>query len=203
MPALLTSTCSAGTRCSTSAASRRTSSSADRSAWNVGAPPSSPLSASSLSRLRPCSSTCAPRAARSRATPRPSPSVAPVIRTAVSSIGGTPARLPIRSICEHVFVRWETQEVEQDGQGRLPGYQEAIVRHFDAPEALDTRFYEAHAKSALNRLPERSRVPFPWTINPYRGCSHACTYCGWGETRVLMADGQTRELRHIRPGNEI
>ena len=72
------------------------------------------------------------------------------------------------------------------------------MRRFDAPEALDTRFYEVHAKSALNRVPERSRMPFPWTINPYRGCSHACTYCAWGDTAVLMADGRTRELRHIR-----
>ena len=51
------------------------------------------------------------------------------------------------------------------------------MRHFDAPEALDTRFYEVRAKSALNRVPERSRMPFRWTINPYRGCSHACVYC--------------------------
>ena len=41
------------------------------------------------------------------------------------------------------------------------------MHHFDAPEALDTRFCEVHAKSALNRVPERSRMPFPWTINPY------------------------------------
>ena len=100
-------------------------------------------------------------------------------------------------------MRWNGQEVEQEGQGRLPGYSEAVVRHFDAPEALDTRFYEVHAKSALNRVPERSRMPFPWTINPYRGCSHACLYCAGGDTAMLMADGQTRELRHIRPGNEI
>jgi DNA repair photolyase len=100
-------------------------------------------------------------------------------------------------------VRWESQEVDRDGQGRLPGYREAVVRHFDAPEALDTRFYEVHAKSALNRVPERSRVPFPWTINPYRGCSHACVFCAGGETAVLMADGRTRELRHVRPGMRI
>ena len=74
-------------------------------------------------------------------------------------------------------MRWNGQEVEQQGQGRLPGYSDAVVRHFDAPEALDTRFYEVHAKSALNRVPQRSRMPFPWTINPYRGCSHACAFC--------------------------
>jgi DNA repair photolyase len=74
-------------------------------------------------------------------------------------------------------VRWESQEIGAEEQGRLPGYNDAVVRHFDAPEALGTRFYEVHAKSALNRVPERSRVPFPWTVNPYRGCSHACAYC--------------------------
>jgi len=75
-------------------------------------------------------------------------------------------------------VRWSNQETEADSQGRLPGSDtDVVVRRFDAPEALDTRFYEVRAKSALNRVPERSRVPFEWTINPYRGCSHACTYC--------------------------
>ena len=51
------------------------------------------------------------------------------------------------------------------------------MRRFDAPEALDMRFYEVRAKSALNRVPEASRMPFRWTINPYRGCTHACVYC--------------------------
>ena len=79
----------------------------------------------------------------------------------------------------------------------LPGYREpAVVRHFDAPEALDTRFYEVRAKSALNRVPERSRMPFRWTINPYRGCSHACVYCAPGDTPILMADGRTRGRSH-------
>jgi DNA repair photolyase len=100
-------------------------------------------------------------------------------------------------------VRWANQEVGHEEQGRLPGYQDAVVRRFDAPEALDTRFYEVHAKSALNHVPQRSRMPFPWTINPYRGCSHACTYCNSGDAAILLADGRTRELRHIRPGDEI
>src|SRR5262249_13777806 len=58
------------------------------------------------------------------------------------------------------------------------GYRdEAVVRRFDAPEALETRFYEVRARSVLNRVPDASRMPFRWTINPYRGCSHGCTYC--------------------------
>ena len=100
-------------------------------------------------------------------------------------------------------MRWANQEVGQEEQGRLPGYQDAVVRRFDAPEALDTRFYEVHAKSALNRVPKQSRMPFPWTINPYRGCSHACAYCIWGATPVLMADGRTRRIEDLRVGDAV
>ena len=101
-------------------------------------------------------------------------------------------------------MRWDGQTVEADEQARLPGHAgTAVVRRFDAPEALETRFYEVRAKSALNRVPPNSRVPFRWTVNPYRGCSHACTFCSSGDTPVLMADGRTLEIRHLRPGDEI
>ena len=77
-----------------------------------------------------------------------------------------------------MFVRWDGQTVENDDLTRLPGLgATAVVRRFDAPEALDTRFYEVRAKSALNHVPAVSRVPFAWTVNPYRGCSHGCAYC--------------------------
>ncbi len=51
-----------------------------------------------------------------------------------------------------------------------------MIRTFDAPEALGVRFHEVHAKSALNHVPG-NRLPFSWTVNPYRGCSHACVQC--------------------------
>ena len=77
-----------------------------------------------------------------------------------------------------MFVRWSNLSEQDDEQRRLPGYRdEAVVRHFDAPEALQTRFYEVRARSVLNRVPASSRMPFGWTINPYRGCSHACVFC--------------------------
>ncbi len=65
------------------------------------------------------------------------------------------------------------------------------------------RFYEVHARSVLNRVPGRSRMPFSWTINPYRGCSHACVYCMGGETQILMADGRTRPLADLAIGDAI
>jgi DNA repair photolyase len=103
-----------------------------------------------------------------------------------------------------VFVRWDNLTLESDDTARLPGYRDAaVVRHFDAPEALDTRFYEIRAKSALNRVPERSAMPFRWTINPYRGCSHACVYCAAGDTPILMADGRTKPLADLRPGDRV
>jgi DNA repair photolyase len=77
-----------------------------------------------------------------------------------------------------VFVRWSNLETDVEARARLPGYrEEAVVRHFEAPDAISTRFYEVRAKSILNRVPEASQMPFRWTINPYRGCTHACRYC--------------------------
>ena len=103
-----------------------------------------------------------------------------------------------------MFVRWDGLTLDGEQQRRLPGYRdEATLRRFDAPEALETRFWEVRARSILNRVPEQSRMPFRWTINPYRGCSHACNYCASGETRVLMADGRTKRLADVEVGAEI
>ena len=82
----------------------------------------------------------------------------------------------------------------------LPG---ATVRTFDTPGFAGMTFYEIRAKSLINRVPGRSRVPFQWTVNPYRGCSHACAYCLAGDTPILMADGSTRPLASLRPGDAI
>ena len=77
-------------------------------------------------------------------------------------------------------MRWDNLRIDHqdEEQTRLAGYRDpAVVRRFDAPEAMDIRFYEVRAKSALNRVPKQSQVPFRWTVNPYRGCSHGCLYC--------------------------
>ncbi len=101
-------------------------------------------------------------------------------------------------------MRWDNLTIEQDEAARLPGHRDpATIRRFDAPEALDMRFYEIHAKSAINRVPNASQMPFRWTINPYRGCSHACTYCLGGATPILMADGRHKPLKSLRVGDEI
>ena len=101
-------------------------------------------------------------------------------------------------------MRWDNLKVEEEEARSLPGYREpATVRTFDAPEALDTRFYEVRAKSALNKVPNASRMPFRWTINPYRGCAHACAYCIRGTTPILMGDGRTKPIADVRPGDFV
>jgi DNA repair photolyase len=53
----------------------------------------------------------------------------------------------------------------------------AVARTFDTPGFRGMTFYEVQAKSIVSQVPEASRMPFRWTINPYRGCQHACSYC--------------------------
>src|SRR3984885_9648768 len=53
----------------------------------------------------------------------------------------------------------------------------AVARTFDTPGFRGMTFYEVQTKSIVNRVPESSRMPFQWTINPYRGCQHSCIYC--------------------------
>jgi DNA repair photolyase len=72
-------------------------------------------------------------------------------------------------------MRWDEQRVERDL--RLPGVGDGtVVRTFDAPEAMGINFHEVRARSALNHVPG-GRYGFSWTINPYRGCTHACVFC--------------------------
>ncbi len=92
-------------------------------------------------------------------------------------------------------MRWDNLTIEAEEQAQLPGHRDpATVRRFDAPEALDTRFYEVHAKSVLNRVPEASRMPFRWTVNPYRGCAHACVFCFARPTHTYLGFNPGRDF---------
>jgi DNA repair photolyase len=117
-----------------------------------------------------------------------------VIDTSARRLEGRPLR-GVRPACEHVFVRWSNLTLDDTEQAHLPGHRDpAAVRRFDAPEALDMRFYEIHARSALNRVPKASQMPFRWTINPYRGCSHACVYCFARPTHTYLGFDAGRDF---------
>jgi DNA repair photolyase len=81
-------------------------------------------------------------------------------------------------------MRWDEQRVENDL--RLPGVGDGtMVRTFDAPEAMGVNFHEVRAHSALNHVPG-GRFGFNWTINPYRGCTHACVFCFARRTHTYL-----------------
>ncbi|MFR9721983.1 Rv2578c family radical SAM protein [Streptomyces sp. MS19] len=54
---------------------------------------------------------------------------------------------------------------------------DVVTTTVDTPEFRGITFHEVRARSIINRVPGTSRMPFVWTVNPYRGCSHACVYC--------------------------
>jgi DNA repair photolyase len=89
-------------------------------------------------------------------------------------------------------MRWDEQRVENDL--RLPGVGDGtVVRTFDAPEAMGVNFHEVRARSALNRVPG-GRYGFGWTINPYRGCAHACTFCFARSTHTYLGFNAGRDF---------
>ena len=53
---------------------------------------------------------------------------------------------------------------------------------------------------ATNRSPD---VGFDASVNPYRGCEHACSYCLSPETLVLCADMKWRPIGEVRPGDHL
>ncbi|MEV0169972.1 Rv2578c family radical SAM protein [Streptomyces sp. NPDC050803] len=77
-------------------------------------------------------------------------------------------------------MRWENLAPESDhsrADATLFGADAVTTRTFDTPEFRGITFHEIRARSIINRVPGASRMPFEWTVNPYRGCSHACVYC--------------------------
>ncbi|HZA17840.1 MAG TPA: Rv2578c family radical SAM protein, partial [Pseudonocardiaceae bacterium] len=75
-------------------------------------------------------------------------------------------------------MRWDNLTLsDESAQEALFGVGEVMTRTFDTPEFRGMTFYEIRARSVINKVPGASRMPFSWTLNPYRGCSHACIYC--------------------------
>ena len=87
-------------------------------------------------------------------------------------------------------MRWAGQEVTNQASdpAALPGLDRLhnLVRSVRTPEFAGITFHEVLAKSGLNRVPNAAGLPFNWTVNPYRGCSHACVYCFARRTHTYL-----------------
>ncbi len=91
-------------------------------------------------------------------------------------------------------MRWDRQGVDVD-DGALPGLQRpGFVRAVRTPQFDGITFHEVLCKSALNKVPNAANLPFRFTVNGYRGCSHACRYC---------FARPTHEYLDFDPGNDF
>jgi DNA repair photolyase len=83
----------------------------------------------------------------------------------------------VSNISSNNSMRWDAQGVSVD-DGALPGLQRiGFIRSVRTPQFDGITFHEVLCKSALNKVPDAAMLPFRYTVNGYRGCSHACRYC--------------------------
>ena len=86
-------------------------------------------------------------------------------------------------------MRWDGQAINVEQRDSLTGLAKLsnVVRSVQTPEFAGITFHEVLAKTALNHVPGASNaMPFAWTINPYRGCSHSCVYCFARNTHTYL-----------------
>jgi DNA repair photolyase len=98
-------------------------------------------------------------------------------------------------------LRW--QVVQEGNEAAQQALFDVPEREIGTGEFRGLEFLHVRARTIINKVGPKSPVPFQYTINAYRGCSHACSYCIWGETPILMADGRTKSLRDVRAGDRV
>jgi DNA repair photolyase len=74
-----------------------------------------------------------------------------------------------------VAIRWRL--ASEDETSTLFSDEDIVERHRGVGTYRSMEFLHVNARRVINRVPDQSAVPFRFTINAYRGCSHACTYC--------------------------
>src|SRR5580704_14021629 len=107
-----------------------------------------------------------------------------------------------------------------DSRPRLVGIARLASQGESMRQGHDVEYFTLPIRSLLNRC-TGVRMPFTWTINPYRGCEFACKYCYARYTHEFMelrdgvdfeqkifvkqhaADLLRQELHHVKPGEEI
>ncbi|HTU64593.1 MAG TPA: PA0069 family radical SAM protein [Steroidobacteraceae bacterium] len=72
----------------------------------------------------------------------------------------------------------------------------------EPPEHVATTVLPEPARSIISRN-DSPDIGFGQSINPYRGCAHACIYCLSGDTAVLMADGSHKPIEQLKVGDAI
>ncbi|WP_144718493.1 Rv2578c family radical SAM protein [Agrococcus jejuensis] len=104
-------------------------------------------------------------------------------------------------------MRWEAQQTTHVDADALPGLEErgATLESWPTPGFDGMAFLEVTARSALNHVAGGGVMGGAWTINPYRGCQHACVYCFARDThRYLDLDaGRDFDSRIVVKANVV
>jgi DNA repair photolyase len=74
-------------------------------------------------------------------------------------------------------MRWRLADEERDRQSALSDVDGLVGPQRGTGSLSHLEVLHVAAKRILNEVPAQSQMPFRWTINVYRGCSHACLYC--------------------------
>ena len=74
-------------------------------------------------------------------------------------------------------LRWALADSEEANGGTLFPDERIAERHVGKGAYAGMEFLHVNARTIINTVPPESLMPFRHTINPYRGCSHACVYC--------------------------
>jgi DNA repair photolyase len=97
-------------------------------------------------------------------------------------------------------IRWRLAD---DDGGKPTLFKEELECHPGTGEFRGMEFLHVRARRIINEVPAASRMPFQYTINAYRGCSHSCSYCADGDTQVLLANGRSKPLGEVSIGDEV
>ncbi|HZQ28824.1 MAG TPA: radical SAM protein [Acidimicrobiales bacterium] len=101
-------------------------------------------------------------------------------------------------------LRWKLAD-ETGGQGAFFTDDELVERHVGSGEFRGLEFLHVNARRIINEIPAAAQLPFKFTINVYRGCSHACTYCFARPTHEYLGldIGQDFERRLVVKVNAV
>src|SRR5258708_27641581 len=98
-------------------------------------------------------------------------------------------------------LRWAL--AENEAGGTLFADERVAERHVGKGAYAGLEFLHVNARTIVNSVPPQSQMPFRHTINAYRGCSHACSYCTHGDTPILMGDGTTKPMAEVQAGDLV
>jgi DNA repair photolyase len=93
-------------------------------------------------------------------------------------------------------IRWKVVD-DSPAAGQAALFDDVVAREFGRGEYRGLEFHHVHARRIVNDLGSASAFGFRYTINAYRGCSHACTYCFARPTHAWLGLDAGRDFETV------